>query len=152
MPKRIRFEDMTHSLCNAPIQHELRYFKEANASNHWPIRLSEFLMEDKKEIAATAINTQPPRLLRRISMVELAWLSRKPGGTKIETPPEIASATNLLKRLRDFRKESWRLPKPSISFAPIGKPTSVTKAIISPPLILFLPSSGRIDDAGLSIS
>ncbi|WP_374089773.1 hypothetical protein [Methylomicrobium lacus] len=128
---------MTHSLCNAPIQQELRYFKEANASDHWPIRLSEFLMEDKKEIAATAVNTQPPRLLRRMNMAELAGLSRKPGGTKIETPPEIASATHLLKRLRDFRKESWLLSKPSISFAPLGKPTSVTKAIISPPLMSF---------------
>jgi len=78
MPKRIRFEDMTHSLCNVQIQREQSYFEEAADSYYRSIRLSEFLEEDKKE-----------------------------------TPPEIASATNLLKRLRDFRNASLRLPMPS---------------------------------------
>jgi len=73
-----RFTNLSHSLCNAHLLRELRYFEEATG-HHWPIRLREILVEGKKAVEA----------------------GRK---GRVRQEP----ATNLLRRFRDFRTEVWR--------------------------------------------
>jgi transposase len=45
------FEQATHSLCNAHILRELRYFAETTGGHQWPIKLQELLVEGKEVVA-----------------------------------------------------------------------------------------------------
>lgn len=112
------FEGATHSLCNAHILRELRYFEEATDGHPWPIRLREVLVEGKKAVDAALAEgktevdaTQAESLLARydgwvgIGLLVFPERPKEPGQ---KGRPKQEPATNLLRRLRDFKTEVFR--------------------------------------------
>jgi transposase len=112
------FTQATHSLCSAHLLRELRYFEEATDGHRWPVRLREILVNGKKAVDAaraegrSAVDAETrERLLAEYDGWVILGLSVFPERPK--TPgqkgrPKQEPATNLLRRLRDFRTEIWR--------------------------------------------
>jgi transposase len=112
------FGPIRHALCNAHILRELRYFEEATDGHQWPIRLREILVEGKKAVEAaraagqTAVDGDrvADLLARYDNGVKLGLMvfpeQRKEPGQKGR--PKQNPATNLLRRMRDFKMEILR--------------------------------------------
>ncbi len=113
-----RFTQLSHSLCNAHLLRELRYFEEATGGHHWPIRIREILVEAKRAVEAAraeGLHTLPPERRESILAAYDQWVDL---GLQVfpERPPAAGQkgrvrqepATNLLRRFRDFRTEVLR--------------------------------------------
>lgn len=112
------FEQVSHALCNAHILRELRYFEEATEGHQWPIRLREILVEGKKAVAAARAAGQSAVEAERVAdlwaryddWVKLGLMvfpeQRKEPGQKGR--PKQNPATNLLRRMRDFKTAIFR--------------------------------------------
>lgn len=112
------FTQATHSLCSAHLLRELRYFEEATDGHRWPVRLREILVDGKKAVDTARAEGRDAvdeatreRLLadydRWVTLGLQVFPERsKPPGQKGR--PKQEPATNLLRRLRDFRTEIWR--------------------------------------------
>ncbi|MDD5036482.1 MAG: IS66 family transposase [Methylococcaceae bacterium] len=113
-----RFEAVTHCLCNANILRELRYFEEANDEHRWPVRLREILVDGKKAVEAAQAEGRTEVAAARVEALlsqyddwvnlGLAVFPERPGEAGQKGRPKQAPATNLLRRLRDFKTEIWR--------------------------------------------
>jgi len=113
-----KFEAASHSLCNAHILRELRYFEEARNGHRWPIELRETLVDGKRAVeearAAGQTAIDPERLASILARYD-TWV-----GLGLQVFPEIpreagkkgrpkqAPETNLLRRMRDFKTEILR--------------------------------------------
>jgi transposase len=112
------FESATHALCNAHLLRELRYFEEATDGHPWPVKLREILVEGKKavETARTAGQSaidpdQRTDLLARYDAwvrIGLWVFPERPKESGQKGRPKQAPATNLLRRMRDFKTEIFR--------------------------------------------
>ncbi len=112
------FTQATHSLCSAHLLRELRYFEEATDGHRWPVRLREILVDGKKAVEAaraeghsTADAETRERLLAeydRWVTLGLGVFPERPKAPGQKGRPKQEPATNLLRRLRDFRTEIWR--------------------------------------------
>ncbi|MGI9211727.1 MAG: IS66 family transposase, partial [Methylococcaceae bacterium] len=112
------FEAVTHALCNAHILRELRYFEEATGGHHWPTRLREILVAGKKAVeAARAEGRTEVEAATASTLLKQydEWVARglmvfpeqsREAGRKGRQKQE--PATNLLRRLRDFKADVWR--------------------------------------------
>jgi transposase len=112
------FEQASHALCNAHILRELRYFEEATEGHPWPIRLREILVEGKKAVEAARAAGQSAVDAERVADLWARyddWVKlglrvfpehRKEPGQKGR--PKQNPATNLLRRMRDFKTEIFR--------------------------------------------
>lgn len=112
------FDTVTHGLCNAHILRELRYFEDATAGHQWPIRLRELLAEGQHAVACAKASghsavdaaTRNGLLERYDTWVALGLLvfPEQAAESPQKGRPKQHPATNLLRRLRDFRAEIWR--------------------------------------------
>lgn len=112
------FTQVTHSLCSAHLLRELRYFEEATDGHRWPVRLREILVDGKKAVdaARAAGHSAVDAVTRERLLAEYDdWVTRglyafpeRPKTPGQKGRPKQAPATNLLRRLRDFRTEIWR--------------------------------------------
>ena len=108
----------THALCNAHILRELRYFEEATGGHRWPAHLREILVEGKKAVEAARAAGQPALdpaqaadiLGRYDQWVGLALLifPERPKAAGQPGRPKQHPATNLLRRMRDFKDQVFR--------------------------------------------
>lgn len=112
------FDAAAHSLCNAHILRELRYFEETTEGFAWPIKLREILIEAKKAVAKARTNGQsavePGQLTDLLARYD-RWVdlglqvfpecAKSPGQ---KGRPKQSPATNLLRRMRDFKTEILR--------------------------------------------
>lgn len=108
----------THSLCGAHLLRELRYFEEAAAGHHWPVQLREILVDGKQAVEAAQAEGRDvvdaeirERLLAdydRWVALGLQVFPEQPKAPGQKGRPKQQPATNLLRRLRDFRTEIWR--------------------------------------------
>jgi hypothetical protein len=131
------FDRATHALCNAHLLRELRYFEAATDGHRWPIKLREILVDAKKAVEAaraaghSAVDPgQRAHLLARYDQW-VAWgllifpeIPKEPGR---KGRPKQEPATNLLRRLQDFKAdilrcgpssadaESYRIPEARLS-------------------------------------
>jgi transposase len=112
------FTQAAHGLCNAHILRELRYFEEATDGHQWPVRLREILVAGKKAVEASRADgkaaldaAQMESLLARYDEwvgAGLAVFPERPKEPGQKGPPKQDPATNLLRRLRDFKAEVLR--------------------------------------------
>jgi transposase len=112
------FEQASHALCNAHILRELRYFEEATHGHHWPIRLREVLVEGKKAVEAARAAGQSRVDAERVAELLARYDGWVQAGLMVfpESPKEAGKkgrpkqepATNLLRRMRDFKTEMTR--------------------------------------------
>lgn len=112
------FTQATHSLCSAHLLRELRYFEEATGGHHWPVRLRGILVDGKKAVEAaraeghSAVDAETrERLLAeydRWVTLGLYVFPERPKAPGQKGRAKQQPATNLLRRLRDFRTEIWR--------------------------------------------
>ena len=112
------YEQSTHALCDAHILREPRYFEEATGGHQWPIQPREILVDGKKAVEAAGAAGQsavdPVRvadiLARNDQWVGLG-LFVFPECAKVTWQrgrPKQHSATNLIRRMRDFKSEIFR--------------------------------------------
>lgn len=112
------FDAATHSLCNAHVLRELRYFEEATDGHQWPIRLREILVAGKKAVeqalAAGQAAVAPEQLASlldeydrwvRLGLLVFPERPKEPGR---KGRPKQHPATNLLGRMRDYKTEILR--------------------------------------------
>lgn len=112
------FDTATHSLCNAHILRELRYFEEATEGHQWPIRLREILVAGKKAVeqarAAGQTAVEPEQLAPvldeydrwvRLGLLVFPERPKEPGK---KGRPKQHPATNLLGRMREYKTEILR--------------------------------------------
>jgi transposase len=112
------FGHATHSLCNAHLLRELRYFEEAADGHRWPVRLREILVDGKQAVDAaraegrSAVDaaTRERLLADYDRWVTLGFyvFPERPKAPGQKGRPKQKPATNLLRRLRDFRTEIWQ--------------------------------------------
>ena len=112
------FTQATHSLCSAHLLRELRYFEEATDGHCWPVRLRDILVDGKKAVEAARAEERSAvdaatreRLLAEYDRwvdLGLAVFPERPKVPGQKGRPKQEPATNLLRRLRDFRTEIWR--------------------------------------------
>jgi len=112
------FTGAHHALCNAHILRELRYFEEATNGHQWPTRLREILVESKQAVeaarAAGRSEIEADRVAELLARYD-EWVRLglmvfperlKEAGKKGR--PKQQPATNLLRRMRDFKTEIFR--------------------------------------------
>jgi transposase len=112
------FTHASHSLCSAHLLRELRYFEEATDGHRWPVRLREILVDGKKAVDAaraeghSAVDAETRERLfadyDRWVTLGLWVFPEQPKAPGQKGRPKQNPATNLLRRLRDFRTEIWR--------------------------------------------
>jgi transposase len=112
------FTQASHSLCSAHLLRELRDFEEATDGHRRPVRLREIRVDGKKAVetaGAEGRNAVDADMRERLLADYDLWVSlglsvfperSKAPGQKGR--PKQDPATNLLRRLRDFRTEIWR--------------------------------------------
>jgi transposase len=112
------FDQATHALCNAHLLRELRYFEEATDGHRWPVKLREVLGDAKKAVAeARAAGRGAVDPERRAELVArydqwvglgLLVFPERPKDPGRQGRPKQEPATNLLRRMRDFKTEILR--------------------------------------------
>lgn len=112
------FDQATHALCNAHLLRELRYFEEATDGHRWPIQLREVLVDAKHAVAearaaghaAVAPERRAELVTRYDRWVGLGLLvfPERPKDPGRKGRPKQDPATNLLRRMRDFKTEILR--------------------------------------------
>jgi transposase len=112
------FDQATHALCNAHLLRELRYFEEATDGHRWPVKLREVLVDAKQAVAeartagqsAVASDRRAELLARYDQWVGWGLLvfPERPKDSGRKGRPKQDPATNLLRRMRDFKTEILR--------------------------------------------
>jgi transposase len=111
------YQPGAHSLCNAHHLRELRYF-EATTGHAWPTGLMEVLSEAHTAVKAAQAAGQTAVDRTLVDTLQVRYDTFVANGLKVfpERAPPAGSqrhpkqhpATNLLRRLRDFKTAVWR--------------------------------------------
>lgn len=112
-----QYQPGAHSLCNAHHLRELRYFEETTG-HAWPTGLIEVLSEAHAAVKAAQAAGQTGVDRTLVNTLQAQYDTFVANGLKVfperappagsQRPSKQHPATNLLRRLRDFKTEVWR--------------------------------------------